>query len=194
MQFGFQLNAGDLLRHLSEQLSPEKMAQVAAASVNEAILVGEQIVVDGTPTGLYETPDGMRYGGSLRGSIETELATASDPTGRIFTRHPYAANVEWGTGVHSEAPGAPRQPITIRARNPRTITYTRNGRVITFTVVALVWYRVAMPGVTEGWRSAREVTIRGQRPAAMFRLALPAIRTRLIDALQRRTQEALEGS
>jgi hypothetical protein len=193
MQFNFTMDSGDLLRRLSEQLSPEKMAEVAAAAVNEAILVGEQLVVDNTPVGMYETPDGMRRGGSMRGSIETELATPADPSGRIFTRHPHAASVEWGTGVHSEAPGAPRQPITIRAKNPRTITYTRNGRVITMTVVALVWYRVAMPGVEEGWRSAKEVTIQGQKPAAMFRLALPAIRTRLVTALQRRTQQALEG-
>lgn len=194
MNFDFDTRELDALL---ASLTDDKIGEVCAAAVNDALDHGVGLISESVPVGNYITPDtgkggtGIRRGGRLRQSIDAEYATPESPSGKVFTTVEYAPAVEWGTGIYSDMPGAPRAPITIKAKNPRTVMI--RGKAV--TIVALTFYGQipGEPAGSNGWTSLKEVTIRGMAPRAPFRNALPAIQQRLNESLRRRVEEALRG-
>lgn len=151
MKFGFDLGGFD-------PKATEAAAQGALAdALNRTAAFGEALVVESTP---FRT-------GVLRNSIHVVEATPAALEAAIATNVEYAEAVEFGTGIHSEAEGAPKRPIVIKARKAKALRFVVGGQVV---------FR-------------RSVTLQGQKPAAMFRSNLPAIEERLGEEME----AALEG-
>lgn len=160
-----------------------KDADVQAAvirAVNRTIIQARTAIAESTPVGNYTVFAGraargrdVKTGSRLRNSIRQKLATKADPVGIVFTNVYYAPFVEYGTGIHSEAPGGVKHGpgggrIFIRAKNAK----------------ALRWR-----GPNGQWFFAKWVFNPGMRPAAMFRSNIPdmqaSFRRNLADELDK---------
>lgn len=149
----FELDLGDFAPQTAEGATQAALMD----ALNLTAAHGEALVVGATP---FRT-------GVLRNSIHVVPANLGSLEAAIATNVEYAAAVEYGTGIHSEAESAPKQPITIKARKAKALRFVMGGQVV---------FR-------------RQVTIQGQKPAAMFRSNLPAIEERLGEEIE----AALEG-
>jgi len=62
---------------------------------------------------------------TLRGSLERKV---DGFIGKVFTAMNYAIFQEYGTGIYSDHPSAPKAPIT--PKRGRYLVFTKNGKVI----------------------------------------------------------------
>lgn len=98
-----------------------KFAQVESAVAAEylarAVVAGALIVQNDAKARVPKRT------GTLSRSIHNEVleSTRTKAVVGVGTDVEYAAAVEFGSGTFSEAPGASRQPITIRPRNKRAL-------------------------------------------------------------------------
>lgn len=154
-----RLDVGDVLARLAS--ADANARQGIANAMNAAIQTGQAAIVEDTPVQTAR----------LRSSIAVTLAEPDNLTASVHTNVEYAQYVEFGTGVYSEAPGAPGVPFTITAKNAQALHFTWQGQE---------FYR-------------KSVTIQGMRPRGMFRRNIPVIQIALQQQLAIELPRAMRG-
>lgn len=164
----FSLDISQRIAAKLKKISDARVREAMAEAINESLVLGVELIKSSIPIpavipGVNDLKQDHLME-DVKGSIEVlKFASADDLRGAIGSQDIRALYVEYGTGIYHDGPGGPHTPFVVKAKNPRTITYTRNGRTFTRTVVLLTFM------TPNGWRSKKEVTIKGMRPLAPFR-------------------------
>lgn len=169
-------------------LTEEKIKGAIRDAVDETLIEGQRMIVDDTP----------RVTSTLRNSIGIiEASEHSDGTmgGQIVAYSNIAPYVEYGTGIHSENPNSNKQPIVIRAKQASSISafHSAKSKGLNEKMAAQSARHALRFVIGDRVIYAQSVTIKGMKPAAMFRKNLAAIQELLRQNQRKRLLALLRG-
>lgn len=153
----FEVNLPDSLKRF---LDLEPMKAAVARGIMRTALDAVELLAEATPV---DTGDTRR-----RWQV-SKVPTADDPSAVVSNDSEVALYLEYGTGIYSDFPGAPRQVIK-----------PKNGKALG----PVNW--MGANGVYFAW-------VRGMRPVMMVRRNLGRIRQMLIDNVNAEIRSLLDG-